>query len=147
MSDEGKPEPEAAAPWSVQLSPTAIRAVDHRTKSPPAIAEFITATLPTDPHRPVVCRGRAIAAQLPHSPAGPVCVRRPHTRLQTGLAHIQRRDPLHHQFDIVDFMANARFADERLSGSVAAFSHQPQSDHERLVESVASARGSRVGSR
>ena len=37
-SDEGKPEPEAAAPaapWSVQPSPTAIRALDHRTKSPP----------------------------------------------------------------------------------------------------------------
>jgi hypothetical protein len=45
----------------------------------------------------VLCRGRAIAAQLPHSPAGPVWVRHPHTRLQTGLAHIQRRDPLHHQ--------------------------------------------------
>jgi hypothetical protein len=35
----------------------------------------------------------------------------PATRLQTGLAQIQRRDPLHDQFDIVDFTANARFAD------------------------------------
>ena len=37
-SDEGKPKPEATTPaasWSVQLSPTAIRALDHRTKSPP----------------------------------------------------------------------------------------------------------------
>jgi len=71
----------------------------------------------------------------------------PATRLQTGLAQIQRRDPLHDQFDIVDFTANARFADERLSGSAAGFSHQPQSDHERLVEGVASARNSGVGSR
>jgi mRNA interferase RelE/StbE len=55
MSDEGKPEPEAAAPaapWSVPLSPTAIRALDHLPhKVAAAIAEFITATLPTDPHR------------------------------------------------------------------------------------------------
>jgi mRNA interferase RelE/StbE len=41
-----------AAPWSVQLSPTAIRALEHLPhKVAAAIAEFITATLPTDPHR------------------------------------------------------------------------------------------------
>jgi mRNA interferase RelE/StbE len=38
--------------WSVQLSPTAIRALDqlpHKVSA--AIAEFITATLPADPRR------------------------------------------------------------------------------------------------
>ncbi len=40
------------APWSVQLSPTAIRALDQLPhKVAAAIAEFITATLPTDPYR------------------------------------------------------------------------------------------------
>jgi mRNA interferase RelE/StbE len=40
------------APWSVQLSPTAVRALDrlpHKIAS--AIAEFVTGTLPTDPYR------------------------------------------------------------------------------------------------
>ncbi|ORA22892.1 type II toxin-antitoxin system RelE family toxin [Mycobacterium aquaticum] len=39
-------------PWSVRLAPGAVRALDwlpHRVAA--AIAEFITATLPTDPHR------------------------------------------------------------------------------------------------
>ncbi|MGO9350287.1 MAG: type II toxin-antitoxin system RelE family toxin [Mycobacterium sp.] len=40
------------APWSVQLSPTAIRALDQLPhKVAAAIAEFISATLPTDPYR------------------------------------------------------------------------------------------------
>ena len=40
------------APWSVQLSPTAVRALDRLPhKIAGAIAEFITATLPADPHR------------------------------------------------------------------------------------------------
>ncbi len=42
----------ADAPWSVQLSPSALRALDrlpHRVAA--AIAEFLTATLPTDPYR------------------------------------------------------------------------------------------------
>lgn len=40
-----------APPWSVQLSPAAIRALDrlpHKVSA--AIAEFVTATLPTDPY-------------------------------------------------------------------------------------------------
>jgi len=38
--------------WSVQLTPTAIRALDQLPhKVAAAIAEFITATLPTDPYR------------------------------------------------------------------------------------------------
>ena len=40
------------APWSVQLSPTAVRALDRLPhKVAAAIAEFVTATLPTDPYR------------------------------------------------------------------------------------------------
>jgi mRNA interferase RelE/StbE len=40
------------APWSVQLSPTAVRALDQLPhKVAAAIAEFITVTLPTDPYR------------------------------------------------------------------------------------------------
>jgi len=40
------------APWSVQLSPTAIRALDRLPhKIAVAIAEFITAALPADPYR------------------------------------------------------------------------------------------------
>ena len=40
------------APWSVQLSPTAVRAL-HRLphKIAAAIAEFVTVALPTDPYR------------------------------------------------------------------------------------------------
>jgi mRNA interferase RelE/StbE len=38
-------------PWSVQLSPSAIRAIDRLPhKVAAAIAAFITATLPTDPY-------------------------------------------------------------------------------------------------
>jgi mRNA interferase RelE/StbE len=41
------------APWSVQLSPTAVRALDRLPhKIAAAIAEFVTATLPADPYRP-----------------------------------------------------------------------------------------------
>jgi mRNA interferase RelE/StbE len=40
------------APWSVQLSPTAVRALDRLPhKIAAAIAEFVTGTLPTDPYR------------------------------------------------------------------------------------------------
>ena len=40
------------APLSVQLSPTAVRALDRLPhKVAAAIAEFVTATLPTDPYR------------------------------------------------------------------------------------------------
>ena len=40
------------APWSVQLSPTAVRALDRLPhKIAAAIAEFVTATLPADPYR------------------------------------------------------------------------------------------------
>lgn len=39
-------------PWAVRLAPTAVRALDRLPhKVAAAIAEFITATLPTDPHR------------------------------------------------------------------------------------------------
>jgi mRNA interferase RelE/StbE len=39
-------------PWSVQLSPTAARALDRLPhKVAAALAEFITATLPADPYR------------------------------------------------------------------------------------------------
>jgi len=39
-------------PWSVQLSPTAARALDRLPhKIATAIVEFITRTLPTDPYR------------------------------------------------------------------------------------------------
>ena len=41
-------------------------------------------------------------AQLLHPPTGPLRVRHPHTRLQTSLAQIQRRHPLHHQIGIID---------------------------------------------
>jgi mRNA interferase RelE/StbE len=41
-----------ATPWSVQLSPTAIRALDQLPhKVAAAIAEFVTVTLPGDPRR------------------------------------------------------------------------------------------------
>jgi len=41
----------ADVPWSVQLSPSAVRALDRLPhKVAAAIAEFITATLPTDPY-------------------------------------------------------------------------------------------------
>lgn len=40
------------APWSVQLSPGAVRALDRLPhKVAVAIAEFVTATLPADPYR------------------------------------------------------------------------------------------------
>ena len=40
------------APWYVQLSPTAVRALDRLPhKIAAAIAEFVTATLPADPYR------------------------------------------------------------------------------------------------
>ncbi|CQD24012.1 toxin [Mycobacterium lentiflavum] len=40
------------APWSVQLSPTAVRALDRLPhKIAAAIVEFVTATLPADPYR------------------------------------------------------------------------------------------------
>jgi mRNA interferase RelE/StbE len=40
------------APWSVQLSPTAVRALDRLPhKIAAAIAEFVTTTLPGDPYR------------------------------------------------------------------------------------------------
>jgi mRNA interferase RelE/StbE len=40
------------APWSVQLSPTAARALDRLPhKIAAAIVEFVTATLPADPYR------------------------------------------------------------------------------------------------
>lgn len=40
------------ASWSVQLSPTALRALDRLPrKIARAIVEFVTATLPADPHR------------------------------------------------------------------------------------------------
>ncbi len=40
------------APWTVRLSPSAIRALDQLPhKVAAAIAEFITATLPSDPYR------------------------------------------------------------------------------------------------
>ena len=39
-------------PWSVQLSPTAVRALDRLPhKIAAAIVEFVTATLPADPYR------------------------------------------------------------------------------------------------
>jgi mRNA-degrading endonuclease RelE of RelBE toxin-antitoxin system len=42
----------APAAWSVELSPAAIRALERLPhKVAAAIAEFVTATLPTDPHR------------------------------------------------------------------------------------------------
>ena len=45
MSDPGNP-------WTVRLSPTAIRALERLPhKVAAAIAEFIMGTLPTDPHR------------------------------------------------------------------------------------------------
>jgi len=38
--------------WSVQLSPSAVRAIDRLPhKVAAAVAEFITTTLPDDPHR------------------------------------------------------------------------------------------------
>lgn len=38
--------------WAVRLAPSAVRALDRLPhKAATAIAEFITATLPTDPHR------------------------------------------------------------------------------------------------
>jgi hypothetical protein len=55
-------------------------------------------------HRQQLRGGRGVAAQLLHPPTGPLRVRHPHTRLQTGLAQIQRRHPLHHQIGIVDFI-------------------------------------------
>jgi mRNA interferase RelE/StbE len=40
------------APWSVQLSPTAVRALDRLPhKIAAAIAEFVTTTLHADPYR------------------------------------------------------------------------------------------------
>jgi mRNA interferase RelE/StbE len=40
------------APWSVQLSPTAVRALDRLShKIAAAIVEFVTGTLPADPYR------------------------------------------------------------------------------------------------
>jgi mRNA interferase RelE/StbE len=43
---------DAADSWAVRLSPTAMRALDRLPhKVAAAIAEFITATLPTDPYR------------------------------------------------------------------------------------------------
>lgn len=40
------------APWSIQLSPTAVRALDRLPhKIAAAIVEFVTGTLPTDPYR------------------------------------------------------------------------------------------------
>ena len=40
------------APWSVQLSPTAVRALDRLPhKIAAAIVEFVTGTLPADPYR------------------------------------------------------------------------------------------------
>ena len=40
------------APWSVQLSPTAVRALDRLPpKVAAAVAEFVTTTLPADPYR------------------------------------------------------------------------------------------------
>ena len=40
------------APWSVRVSPSAVRALDRLPhKVAAAIAEFITATLPADPYR------------------------------------------------------------------------------------------------
>lgn len=43
-----RPEPE----WSVQLAPSASRALERLPhKVAAAIAEFVTATLPTDPYR------------------------------------------------------------------------------------------------
>ena len=40
------------APWSVQLSPTAVRALDRLPhKIAVAIVEFVTGTLPADPYR------------------------------------------------------------------------------------------------
>ncbi|OBH13071.1 type II toxin-antitoxin system RelE/ParE family toxin [Mycobacterium sp. E1747] len=40
------------APWTVQLSPTAVRALDRLPhKVAAAIAEFVTAALPADPYR------------------------------------------------------------------------------------------------
>lgn len=39
-------------PWTVRLAPSAVRALDRLPhKVAAAIAEFITATLPTDPYR------------------------------------------------------------------------------------------------
>jgi hypothetical protein len=55
-------------------------------------------------HRQQLCGRRGVAAQLLHPPAGPLRVRHPHTRLQTSLAQIQRRHPLHHQIGVVDFI-------------------------------------------
>ena len=43
---------DAADPWTIRLSPTAMRALDRLPhKVAAAIAEFIMGTLPTDPHR------------------------------------------------------------------------------------------------
>lgn len=40
------------APWSVQLSPSAVRALDRLPhKVAAAIVEFVTGTLPADPYR------------------------------------------------------------------------------------------------
>jgi mRNA interferase RelE/StbE len=40
------------APWSVQLSPTAVRALDRLPhKIAAAIVEFVTGALPADPYR------------------------------------------------------------------------------------------------
>jgi mRNA interferase RelE/StbE len=40
------------APWSVQLSPSAVRALDRLPhKVATAIVEFVTGTLPADPYR------------------------------------------------------------------------------------------------
>lgn len=40
------------APWSVQLSPAAVRALDRLPhKVATVIVEFVTTTLPTDPYR------------------------------------------------------------------------------------------------
>ena len=97
-------------------------------------------------HRQQLCGGRGVAAQLLHPPAGPLRVRHPHTRLQTGLAQIQRRHPLHHQIGIVDFIHRENPSNAADYNKAVARRNRTGMEKSRTLVLIATMRSPTIGS-
>ena len=73
-------------------------------------------------------------------------MRHPHTRLQTSFAQIQRRDPLHHQFGIIDLFHNEYPSCATGYMSAIARRNQTGMGKSRTLVLVATMRSPNIGS-